>query len=122
MDSSEYEASQLADLSTFDEKTLIMTRQFVNADDFLNRVEAELGFDGNDDQSLDRSVDGPPTPRHPSRSWLMPRLLWRPPSMIPTWTCSKFPCKCQVTLHKFFLINRQLYQQVRKYKTIHNFS
>jgi hypothetical protein len=63
MDSFKYEASQLANLSTFDERTWIVTTQFANADDFLNRVEAELGFDGDDDQSLDRSVDGTTNPK-----------------------------------------------------------
>jgi hypothetical protein len=63
MDSFEYEASQLANLSTFHERTRIVTTQFANADDFLNKVEAELGFDGNDDQSLDRFVDGTTNPK-----------------------------------------------------------
>jgi hypothetical protein len=63
MDSFEYEASQLADLSTFNERMWIPTLQFANADDFLDRVESELEFDGNNDQSLDRSVDGTTNPK-----------------------------------------------------------
>jgi hypothetical protein len=47
----DYEASQLADQQTFDEKIWIVTTQFANSDDFLERVIAELGFDG--DESLD---------------------------------------------------------------------
>ncbi len=39
-----------------------MTTQFANADDFLDRVEAELGFDGDNDPSLDGSVDGSKKP------------------------------------------------------------
>jgi hypothetical protein len=58
IDSFKYEALQLADQSAFDERTWLVTTQFANADDFLDRVEAELGFDGNDGQSLDRYVDG----------------------------------------------------------------
>ncbi len=50
----EYEASQLAYQSTFDERTWVITTQFANSDDFLERVEADLGFDGN--ESLDRSI------------------------------------------------------------------
>jgi hypothetical protein len=49
MDRFKYEASQLADLSTFDGRTWIVSTQFANADDFLDRVEAELGFDGGND-------------------------------------------------------------------------
>jgi hypothetical protein len=56
MDSFDHEASQLANQSSFDEKMWIMTMQFANSDDFLDRVEAELGFDGDDDTSLDGSV------------------------------------------------------------------
>jgi hypothetical protein len=63
MDSFKYEASQLVNLSTFDERMWILTMQFANADDFLDRVEAELGFDGINDQSLDRSVDGTTNPK-----------------------------------------------------------
>jgi hypothetical protein len=37
--------------------------KFANADDLLDRVEAELGFDREDDQSLDRSVDGTTNPK-----------------------------------------------------------
>ncbi len=48
------EASQLADQSSFDPTTWVVTTQFANADDFLERVEAELGFDG--DASLDGST------------------------------------------------------------------
>jgi hypothetical protein len=63
MGSFEHESSQLANLSRFDERMWILTTQFANADDFLDRVEAELGFDGNDDQSLDRPVDGTTNPK-----------------------------------------------------------
>ncbi len=37
--------------------------RFANADDFLDRVEVELWFDGNDDPSLNRSVDGFENPK-----------------------------------------------------------
>ena len=40
-----------------------MTTQFANLDDFLDRVEAELGLDDDDDQSLDGSLDGTPRPK-----------------------------------------------------------
>jgi hypothetical protein len=40
-----------------------MTMQFANADDFLIWVQAELGFDGINDQSLDRSIDGTTNPK-----------------------------------------------------------
>ena len=52
MDSFEYEASELADQSTSDEQTWTVTTPFANNDDFLDRVEAELGFDDDDDPSL----------------------------------------------------------------------
>jgi hypothetical protein len=41
----DYEASQLADQSTFDVATWTVTTQFANYDDFLEQVEAELGSD-----------------------------------------------------------------------------
>jgi hypothetical protein len=40
-----------------------MTTQFANADDFLDRVMAELGFDGNNDTPLYGSVDGSKNPK-----------------------------------------------------------
>jgi hypothetical protein len=40
-----------------------VTTQFANLDDFLDRVEAELGLDNDDDQSLDGSLDGTPRPK-----------------------------------------------------------
>ncbi len=40
-----------------------MTTQFANLDDFLDQVEAELGLDDDDDQSLDGSLDGTPHPK-----------------------------------------------------------
>jgi hypothetical protein len=63
MDSFEYEALQLAGLSTFDERIWITTTQFANTDDFFDRVEAELGFDGGNDQSLDRFFYGTANPK-----------------------------------------------------------
>ncbi len=64
MDSFEYEASGLADQSTFDEQTWTVTTPFANNDDFLDRVEAELGFDDDDDPSLaDGSLGELPRPR-----------------------------------------------------------
>jgi hypothetical protein len=62
MDSFDYKASELADQSTFDKSTLTVTTQFANSNDFLDRVEAELGFGNDDDPSLDGSLEGtPPT-------------------------------------------------------------
>ena len=52
MDSFDYEASELADQWTFDEQTWTLSTPFANSDDFLDRVEAELGFDDDDDSSL----------------------------------------------------------------------
>ena len=43
----EIEAEQLADQSTFDIATMMVTTQFVNTDDFLERAEVELGSDDN---------------------------------------------------------------------------
>ncbi len=43
MESFDYEASLVADQSTFDESMWTVTTQFANLDDFLDRVEAELG-------------------------------------------------------------------------------
>jgi hypothetical protein len=43
MDSFDYETLLVADQSTFDENTWTVTTQFANSDDFLDRVEAELG-------------------------------------------------------------------------------
>ncbi len=63
MESFDYEASQLVDQSSFDERTWIVTMQFANLDDFVNRVEAELGFDGDDDPSLYKSVSGSTNPK-----------------------------------------------------------
>jgi hypothetical protein len=63
MDSFDYEASLIADQSTFDKSTWTVTTQFANSDDFLDRVEAELGLDNDDDQSLDGSLDGTPHPK-----------------------------------------------------------
>jgi hypothetical protein len=63
MDSFDYESSHLADQSSFDERMWVVTMQFANADDFLNRVEAEFGFDGNNDPSLGGSVDGSKNPK-----------------------------------------------------------
>jgi hypothetical protein len=60
MDSFDYEASLVADQSTFDEGTWTVTSQFANSDDFLDRVEAELGLDDDDDPSLDGSLEGTP--------------------------------------------------------------
>ncbi len=60
MDSFNYKASELADQSTFDESTWTVTNQFANFDDFLDRVEAELGFGKDDDPSLDGSLEGTP--------------------------------------------------------------
>jgi hypothetical protein len=48
----DYEAAQLADQSSFDVTTWVVTTRFANSDDFLERVEAELGFDDRD------SIDG----------------------------------------------------------------
>jgi hypothetical protein len=63
MDSFDYKASLVADQSTFDKSTWTVTTQFANSDDFLNQVEAELGLDDDDDQSLDGSLDGTPHPK-----------------------------------------------------------
>ncbi len=52
----DYEASQLADQSTFDIATWTVTTQFANSDDFLERVEAELGSD--DEASEDGRTHG----------------------------------------------------------------
>jgi hypothetical protein len=60
MDSFDYEASLVADQSTFDESTWTVTTQFANFDDFLDRVEAELGLNDDDDPSLDGSLEGTP--------------------------------------------------------------
>jgi hypothetical protein len=61
---SDYEASQLADQSTFDEKKWVVTTQFANSVDFLERVKAELGFDG--DKYLDGSTgNGAKNPKTP---------------------------------------------------------
>jgi hypothetical protein len=62
MDSFDFELSHLANQFTFDERTWVVTLQLTNADDFLDRVEAELGFVGNDDPSLDGSVNGSKNP------------------------------------------------------------
>jgi hypothetical protein len=56
MDSFDYEASLVADQSTFDESSWTVTTQFANSDDFLNHVEAELGFDDDNDPSLNGSL------------------------------------------------------------------
>ncbi len=37
--------------------------QFANRDDLHHRAQAELGFDGDNDQSLDISVDGTTNPK-----------------------------------------------------------
>ncbi len=52
----DYEASQLADQSTFDVATWTVTTQFANSNDFLERVEAELGLD--DEASEDGRTHG----------------------------------------------------------------
>ncbi len=59
MDSFNYEASLVADQSTFDESTWTVTTQFANSDDFLD-VKAELGLDDYDNPSLDGSLEGTP--------------------------------------------------------------
>jgi hypothetical protein len=86
IDSFNYEASLVADQSTFDESTWTVTTQFANSDDFLDRVEAELGLDDDDNPSLDGSLEGTPALKHPLRFQLMPRHLSPQPSMILTWT------------------------------------
>ncbi len=63
IDSFDYEASLVADQSMFDKSTWTVTMQFADSDDFLDRVEAELGLDDDDDQSLDGSLDGTPRPK-----------------------------------------------------------
>jgi hypothetical protein len=60
MDIFDYKASLVADQSTFGESMWTVTMQFANLDDFLDQVEAELGLDDDDDQSLDGSLDGTP--------------------------------------------------------------
>ncbi len=52
----DYEASQLADQSTFDVATWTVTTQFANSDNFLEQVEAELGSD--DEASEDGRTHG----------------------------------------------------------------
>ncbi len=60
VDSFDYEASLVADQSTFDESTWTVTTQFANSDDFLDQVEAELGLDDDDYPSLGGSLEGTP--------------------------------------------------------------
>jgi hypothetical protein len=60
MDCFEMKVAQLADQSTFNQATGMVTTQFANADDFLNQMENELSSDNNDVLSTDRSVDGTP--------------------------------------------------------------
>jgi hypothetical protein len=60
MDSFNYEASLVADQSTFDESTWTVTTQFANSDDFLDRVEAELSLNDDDNPSLNGSLEGTP--------------------------------------------------------------
>jgi hypothetical protein len=102
MDSYEYEASQLANLSTFDGRTWIMTTQFANTDDFLDRVEAELGLMATMANPLIDPLMEPLTPRHLLRSRLMPRLLWCPPLMIMTWTLQQIPMQAPSHAAQFF--------------------
>jgi hypothetical protein len=63
MDSFDYDASLVADQSTFDVSTWTVTTQFANSDDFLERVEAELELNDDDIQSLDGSLNGTPQPK-----------------------------------------------------------
>ncbi len=60
MDSFDYEALLVADQSTFNKKTWSVNTQFANSDDFLDCFDAELGFENDDDPSLDESLGGSP--------------------------------------------------------------
>jgi hypothetical protein len=45
MDCFDYDAAKLADQSTFDPVSWVVTTQFANTDNFLDRAERELGSD-----------------------------------------------------------------------------
>jgi hypothetical protein len=63
IDCFEMDAAYVADQSTFDETSGTVTMQFVNHDDFLNRMDNELSDDDKD--MLDNNTDGG-TPRKKS--------------------------------------------------------
>ncbi len=102
MDSFDYKASQLADQSPFVERTWILTTQFANSDDFLDRVEAELGFDGDDDPSLKGTISGSTNPKTSFEITAMPRLHLPPPLMILTWTLQRIPTQAPSHAAHFF--------------------
>ncbi len=58
MDRFDYNASLVAEQSTFDMSTWTVTTQFSNSDDFLECTGAELGLDDDIIQSLDGSLNG----------------------------------------------------------------
>ncbi len=60
MDSFEMDAAYIADQSTFNRETGTVTTEFANADNFLDRMEHELGLKDEDNMSVDRSVGGTP--------------------------------------------------------------
>ena len=61
MDCFDYDTAKLANQSTFDPVSWVVTTQFANTNDFLDRAECELGSD--DDVVLfDKSVGGTPRP------------------------------------------------------------
>ncbi len=57
MDCFDADSSAVAPMSTFDQSTGTVTTQFANTDDFLDRVENNLGSD-DDAVSLDKSKGG----------------------------------------------------------------
>jgi hypothetical protein len=61
MDCFDYDAAKLADQSTFDPVSWVVTTQFANTNDFLDRAERKLGSD-DDVVLVDKSVGGTPRP------------------------------------------------------------
>ncbi len=56
MDCFEMECADIVNMSTFEKNTGTVTTQFPNTDDFIDRMEQELGPD--DDYTLDKSLGG----------------------------------------------------------------
>jgi hypothetical protein len=60
MDCFEIEVAALADQSSFNRTTGTVTSQFANGDDFLDKMENELGSDNGNICSTDNTVNGTP--------------------------------------------------------------
>jgi hypothetical protein len=62
LDCFKIDAAYVADLLVFDRETGTVITQFANSDDFLERMEDELGSEDEGNSSIDCSVGGTPRP------------------------------------------------------------